>query len=60
MTWIGWLNRLLLRWFFVRLAWEAGGENRIFLFRWVRPFPWNELRFVGGRKIVATLRRRSS
>jgi hypothetical protein len=22
-TWVGWLNLILLRWFFIRLAWET-------------------------------------
>lgn len=49
LTWVGWINRLLLRWFFVRLAHgtDARGRLVLTLLRWVWPFPWDELRFVG-------------
>lgn len=40
MSWVGWLNRLLLQWFFVRLAYEvddAGRKVNFGILRWVWP-----------------------
>lgn len=52
MTWVGWLNRLVLRWFFVRLAYRLEPDNTIsgwMLQRWFWPFPWSRMHRIGGR-----------
>ena len=54
LTWVGWLNRLVLRWFFVRLAYRVYSDNTFggyFLIRWVWPFPWATVKRIGaGRR----------
>lgn len=50
LTWVGWLNRLVLRWLFVRLAYVVEPDNtisRYFVHRWVWPFPWSNWRRIG-------------
>lgn len=53
LTWVGWLNYLVLRWFFVRLAYAVPSPEigrpptRWFLTRWVWPMPWSTYRHVG-------------
>ncbi len=50
LSWVGWLNRLVLRWFFVRLGYVVESDNTIskyFLHRWVWPFPWSRWKRIG-------------
>lgn len=40
MTWVGWLNRLLLQWFCIRLAYEIdedGKKTNFEILKWVVP-----------------------
>lgn len=56
LTWVGWLNILLLRWFFVRLYYVVEQDNTVSgygLHRWVWPFPWASWKRVGGGKAAA-------
>jgi hypothetical protein len=49
-TWVGWANRLVLRWFFVRLAYVVEEDDSIVgwrLLRWVWPFPWANIKRIG-------------
>lgn len=51
LTWIGWLNFLVLRWFFVRLFYVVESDGTISrwgLTKWVWPIPWSTPRRVGG------------
>lgn len=51
LTWVGWLNMLVLRWFFVRLYYMVETDNTISgwgLHRWVWPFPWANWKRIGG------------
>lgn len=55
LTWVGWLNFLLLRWFFVRLSYQVednGDRGRFALVRWIWPIPWSAYRRVGDRSAV--------
>lgn len=53
LTWVGWLNYLVLRWLFVRLAYTVEPDNTVSgykLLRWYWPLPWSSLRRVGDRR----------
>lgn len=50
-TWLGWLNKLILQWLFIRLAEELHGDshNQWVILRWVWPTTgWTtDYKFVG-------------
>lgn len=52
LTWVGWLNFILLRWFFVRLSYavEDDARGRFSIVRWVWPIPWAAYRRIGGAR----------
>lgn len=53
LTWVGWLNRLILRWFCIRLHYVVETDNTISRWgvtRWVWPFPWGSWKRIGRRK----------
>ena len=55
MTWIGWLNRLVLQWFFIRLAgaYDSETEKRMYflILRWIKPTTgWNDEFYFVKRK----------
>lgn len=49
LTWVGWLNFLVLRWLLVRLAYnsEPGRPVEWSLLRWYRPIPWSPMLKLG-------------
>lgn len=50
LTWVGWLNRIVLRWFFVCLAYRVEDDDTVsgyFLARWIWPFPWQTFKRIG-------------
>lgn len=54
-TWLGWLNKIILQWLFIRLTeklvTETSEHNRWLIMRWVIPTTgWgNDYKFVGGK-----------